>query len=186
MTLKQQIQEFEASGANREELSAAVRELVAREGVERVAAMRFAAPGARRPTDDEQIARMGSEERFKALLKDANPATSGGIYKADQLDKKTLAAVLRTILFPFIWLWKLPALSEAKIKNFSEHAALWVERYLPNGLAIFDHIALVGVIMDCLWDCFRRKANGEPPEWETDEQKEIRIAAAEEKANVAA
>lgn len=163
--LSDKIKAFESSGAHREELSADVQALIRKHGQAGVHRMRFAEPSAHAPTNEEKLARMGDPAKFAELMQGKDPATSGGIYKADDLDRATLAAVYRSVMAPFIWFWRLPALGEVKIKNFATHATMWVKRYLPNGLPLFDHIALIGVALDGLWDCFQRKGKGEEPQF---------------------
>jgi len=167
MTVAEDIAAYEKYGEGRVEISAAVQEIFGRLGPEKATQVRFAAPDHNAPTNDQKLLRvhMENEKEFLALVKGVQPQHIGGIWKAGDLDKKTFTAIYRTCMFPFIWFWRLPALSEAKIKQFAEHAADWTERYMPNGLPILDHLALIGVMFDGLWDCFIRKSKGEKAQW---------------------
>ena len=121
------------------------------------------APSQGRPTNAETLARKMSNQQLAdaAGRVDARKA----VFRGKDLEESTLSEVYRLVLSPFIWLWKLPMVSDKHAKSFAKHAAAWAKVYIPHGLPLLDHLVLLGSFMRGLVDCFRRKKKGEVAHW---------------------
>lgn len=161
LTLDDKIAAWRASKGetHREELSDAAHKLFDRVGAHGLGQMRFAPPGAGRPTNDEVLSRGLDEREWAALLR--GEGVRDAVFKGKDLQAETLSIIYTMIMEPFVWFWGLPAISDAHVKRFGVYARKWCIVYMPYGLPIMDHLAMLGVALSGLFDAFRRKRAGE-------------------------
>ena len=164
-TLEDKIAAWRASKgeAHREELTESAHALFDKVGAHGMAKMRFAPPSAGRPTNDEVLARGLDEREWAALLR--GQGVRDAVFKGKDLQAETLSVIYGMITEPFVWFWGLPAISDSHVKRFGTYARKWCIVYMPYGLPIMDHLAMLGVGLSGIFDAARRKRAGEEPKY---------------------
>ncbi len=171
LTIDDKIDAWRASKgeSHREELSEQAHALFDRVGADGLGKMRFAPPSAGRPTNDELLSRVLDEKEWAILLR--GQGVRDAVFKGKDLQAETLAVIYGMMTEPFVWFWGLPAISDAHVTRFGKYARKWCIVYMPYGLPIMDHLAMLGVALSGIFDAARRKRNGEEPKYAPKAQK---------------
>ena len=165
ITLDEKIDQWRASKgeAHGEELSEAAHSLFDRIGAQGLGKMRFAPPSPGRPSNDEVLSRALDEREWAALLR--GEGVRDAVFKGKDLQAETLSVIYEIITEPFVWFWGLPAISDHHVKRFGQHARKWCIVYMPYGLPIMDHLAMIGIALSGVFDAARRKRLGDDPKY---------------------